>query len=85
MSRTIKFSKIGGPEVLEYVETEVAAPGPREVRIRVKAIGVNRAESMFRNDEYIESPTKFPASLGYEAAGIVDAVGKQILGFKVTK
>jgi NADPH:quinone reductase-like Zn-dependent oxidoreductase len=82
MSRTIKFSKIGGPEVLEFVETEVAAPGPREVRIGVKAIGINRAESMFRNDKYIESPRKFPASLGYEAAGIVDAVGKEVLGFK---
>ena len=70
VSRTIKFAKIGGPEVLEFVETEVTAPGPHEVRIEVKAIGINRAESMFRNDKYIESPrssrrawgTKPPAS-----------------------
>jgi NADPH:quinone reductase-like Zn-dependent oxidoreductase len=82
VSRTIKFAKIGGPEVLEFVETEVAAPGPHEVRIKVKAIGINRAESMFRNDKYIESPRKFPSCLGYEAAGIVDAVGKDVLGFK---
>ena len=44
MSRTIKFAKAGGPEVLEFLETEVPTPGPTEVRIKVKAIGINRAE-----------------------------------------
>src|SRR5476649_1246004 len=80
MSRTIKFAKAGGPEVLEFVETEVPAPGPAEVRITVKAIGINRAEAMWRADAYIE-PVKFPAGLGYEAAGIVDAVGSDVTGF----
>src|SRR5471030_849166 len=80
MSRTIKFAKAGGPEVLEFVDAEVPAPGPGEVRISVKAIGVNRAEAMWRVDEYIE-PVKFPAGLGYEAAGIVDAVGQDVTGF----
>jgi NADPH:quinone reductase-like Zn-dependent oxidoreductase len=80
MSRTIKFAKAGGPEVLEFIETNVPAPGPAEVRINVKAIGINRAESMWRTDVYIE-PVKFPAGLGYEAAGIVDAVGKDVTGF----
>jgi NADPH:quinone reductase-like Zn-dependent oxidoreductase len=80
MSRTIKFAKAGGPEVLEFVEMEVPAPGPHEVRIKVKAIGINRAESMWRNDKYVE-PVKFPAGLGYEAAGVVDAVGKDVTGF----
>ncbi len=51
MSRTIKFAKAGGPEVLEFVETEVPGPGPTEVRIKVKAIGINRAESMWRTDD----------------------------------
>jgi NADPH:quinone reductase-like Zn-dependent oxidoreductase len=82
MSRTIKFAKAGGPEVLEFIETQVPAPGPHEVRIKVKAIGINRAESMWRNDKYIE-PVKFPAGLGYDAAGIVDAVGKDVTGFAV--
>jgi NADPH:quinone reductase-like Zn-dependent oxidoreductase len=79
MSRIIKFAKTGGPEVLEFIEMEVPAPGPREVRIKVKAIGINRADSMWRNDKYTE-PVKFPAGLGYEAAGIVDAVGKDVAG-----
>jgi len=77
MSRTIKFAKAGGPEVLEFVDREVPTPGPSEVRIKVKAIGLNRAESMWRNDKYVERVT-YPAGLGYEAAGTVDAVGKDV-------
>ena len=42
MSRSIKFAKAGGPEVLEFVEVQVPAPGPNEVRIKVKAIGINQ-------------------------------------------
>ena len=82
MSRTIKVRKAGGPEVLEFIETNVKAPGPHEVRIKVKAIGLNRAESMWRRDQYVESP-KYPAGLGYEAAGIVDAVGQEVAGVAV--
>ena len=82
MSRSIKIAKAGGPEVLQFVETEVPLPGPNEVRLGVKAIGLNRAESMWRKDKYIE-PVKFPAGLGYEAAGVVDAVGKDVIGIVV--
>src|SRR5712672_727757 len=82
MSRSIKFAKAGGPEVLEFVEVQVPAPGPNEVRIKVKAIGINRAEAVWRVDDYIDR-VKFPAGLGYEAAGTVDAVGKDVDGFAV--
>jgi NADPH:quinone reductase-like Zn-dependent oxidoreductase len=80
MSRTIKFTQPGGPEVLEFIEMEVPAPGPNELRIKVRAIGINRADSMWRNDKYVESPI-FPAGLGYECAGVVDAVGKEVTDF----
>src|ERR1700730_1281580 len=80
MSRTIKFAQAGGPELLEFIETQVSAPGPHEVRIKVKAIGINRADSMWRNDKYTES-VKFPAGLGYDASGIIDAVGKDVADF----
>src|SRR3982074_3592159 len=83
MSRTIKFAKAGGPEVLEFVNKEVAAPGPAEVRIKVKAIGINRAEPMWRHEQYIETPVTYPAGLGYEAAGTVDAVGRDVTGVAV--
>jgi len=82
MSRTIKFAKAGGPEVLEFIDEQVAVPAPHEVRIKVKAIGLNRADVMWRNDAYIE-PVKFPAGLGYEVAGIIDAVGKDVTGLAV--
>jgi NADPH:quinone reductase-like Zn-dependent oxidoreductase len=58
MSRIIKFAKAGGPDVLEFLKTEVPAPGPTEVRIKIKAIGINRAESMWRTDVYIEPVAK---------------------------
>ena len=82
MSRMIKFARPGGPEVLEFIEVEAPEPGPREVRIKVKAIGINRADSMWRNDNYVESPI-FPAGLGYDAAGVVDAVGREVTDFLV--
>jgi NADPH:quinone reductase-like Zn-dependent oxidoreductase len=82
MSRTIKFAQAGGPEVLEFIEMEVPAPGLHEVRIEVKAIGINRAKSMWRNDKYVESPI-FPAGLGYDSAGVIDAAGKDVTDFAV--
>lgn len=80
MSRTVKFANAGGPEVLQFVDEPARSPMSGEVRIKVKAIGINRAESMWRNDQYIE-PVNFPAGLGYEAAGIVDAVGADVTSF----
>jgi len=82
MSRIIQFATTGGPEVLTYKELDVPAPAAGEVRIRVKAIGLNRAESMWRSGEYIED-VQLPARLGYEAAGIVDAVGPDVTRFAV--
>ena len=82
MSRTVRFAKAGGPEVLEFVDKEASALGTAEVRVKVKAIGLNRAESMWRNDKYV-APVRYPAGLGYEAAGIVDAVGKDVTGIAV--
>src|SRR5260221_384799 len=77
MSRVVEFSKAGGPEVLSFKNVDVPEAGPGQVRIRVKAIGLNRAESMWRENKYIE-PVQFPARLGYEAVGTVDSVGKDV-------
>jgi NADPH:quinone reductase-like Zn-dependent oxidoreductase len=82
MSRSIQFSRAGGPDVLEFIDTPIAAPSAHEVRIRVQAIGLNRAEAMWRVDDYIE-PVQFPAGLGYEASGIVDAIGDAVRGIAV--
>jgi NADPH:quinone reductase-like Zn-dependent oxidoreductase len=82
MSRIVQFKEIGAPEVLKIIDVEIPQPGKNEVRIRVKALGLNRAESMFRSGNYLEVP-KLPARLGYEAAGTVDAVGEGVTDFKV--
>ena len=82
MARVVRFHKTGGPEVLKIEHLDVPSPGRGEVQISVKALGLNRAESMFRRGEYIEQPD-FPARIGYEAAGTVAAVGPGGEGFKV--
>src|SRR6516162_7764906 len=82
MARVVRFHKTGGPEVLKIEQLDVPPPGKGEVQISVKALGLNRAESMFRRGEYIEQPD-FPARIGYEAAGTVAAVGPGGEGFKV--
>ncbi|TIL32466.1 MAG: NADPH:quinone reductase [Mesorhizobium sp.] len=81
MARVIRFHKTGGPEVLRIEDIDVPAPGPNEVQIRVKALGLNRAEALLRAGTYIETPI-FPSRLGLEAAGIVETVGAGVKGFK---
>jgi len=79
MARVVRFHRHGGPEVLRIEEIAVAPPGPGEVQIGVKALGLNRAETLMRSGTYIETPT-LPSGLGLEAAGIVEAVGKGVDG-----
>ncbi|MGW0810837.1 zinc-dependent alcohol dehydrogenase family protein [Nonomuraea sp. NPDC002799] len=80
MATTVRFHEIGGPEVMRLEDLEVGAPGSGEVRIRVDAIGLNRAEAMFRRDQYIEPVRHLPSRLGYEAAGVIEAVGEEVAG-----
>ena len=82
MSRVVRFYEAGPPEVLRLIDVDVPPPGKGQVRIRVKAIGLNRAEAMFRAGQYLEEP-KFPASLGYEAAGEIELIGEGVEGFAV--
>ncbi len=82
MARVVRFHETGGPEVLRIEDVEVPPPGKGEVQIRIHALGLNRAESMFRSGQYLEDP-KLPARLGYEAAGTVAATGPGVQGFQV--
>ena len=77
MSRIVRFYELGGPEVLKLEDVPLQQPGPGEVRLDVKACGLNRAEALFARGQYLERPV-FPARIGYEAAGIVDAVGEGV-------
>lgn len=81
MSRVVRFHATGGPEVLQFENIEVGEPGKGELRVRIEAIGLNRAEAMFRCGTYLEAP-KLPSRIGYEASAIVEAVGAGVGGFK---
>jgi NADPH:quinone reductase-like Zn-dependent oxidoreductase len=76
-AKIVRFHSIGGPEVLRISEEPIPEPGKGEVRLRIKAIGLNRAEMMFRSGQYLEAPI-LPSKLGYEAAGVVEAVGPEV-------
>jgi NADPH:quinone reductase-like Zn-dependent oxidoreductase len=86
-AKIVRFHSLGGPEVLKIQEEPIPEPGKGEVRLNVKAIGLNRAEVMFRSGQYLESAV-LPSKLGYEAAGVVAAVGPEVdkswLGKKVS-
>ena len=75
--KVVKFNEAGDASVLQIVEEVRPALEAGEVRIKVKAIGLNRAEVMFRSGAYLEAP-EFPAKIGYEASGVVLAVGEGV-------
>jgi len=75
-SKAIVVNQIGGPEVLEYTEVEVAAPGPGQALVRHRAIGLNFVEIYFRSGVY-PAPS-MPFSPGSEAAGVVEAIGPDV-------
>jgi NADPH:quinone reductase-like Zn-dependent oxidoreductase len=72
MVKAVSFRRFGGPEVLEIVELPDPQPGPGEVRIAVRAAGVNPSDWKKRRGLMDQ---ELPQTLGYEAAGVVDALG----------
>lgn len=80
-NRVVRIAQLGGPEVLEINYEPVREPQQGELRLRVHALGLNRAEVMFRTGNYTEAP-EFPARIGYEAAGVGEAVGAGVTQFK---
>jgi NADPH2:quinone reductase len=78
MARVVVFDEIGGPEVLEIRDLPVSDPAANDVRIRVEAVGVNRADQMLRSGVYAFQPRLPGSRLGVEAAGVIDAVGPDV-------
>jgi NADPH2:quinone reductase len=72
MATAIRMHCTGGPEVLELEQVEVGEPGPGQVRLRHAAVGLNYADTYFRNGTY---PMPLPAGMGVEAAGVVETIG----------
>ncbi|MBY6344671.1 quinone oxidoreductase [Providencia rettgeri] len=83
MTQTVKAIRIernGGPEVLQWASVELPAPQEKEVTIRQKAVGLNFIDIYFRNGLY---SNPLPHGLGFEASGIVEAVGSGVTHLKV--
>lgn len=72
MATVVKIRTQGGPEVMELVQEEVAAPAAGQVQVRQTAIGLNYIDTYHRSGLY---PVQLPSGLGLEAAGVVEAVG----------
>ncbi|HWP13630.1 MAG TPA: quinone oxidoreductase [Ramlibacter sp.] len=79
MSRAVQIAQIGGPEQLHIADVSVGEPGPGEIRIRHSAVGLNFIDVYHRIGLY---PMKLPATLGMEAAGVVEAVGEGVQHLK---
>jgi NADPH2:quinone reductase len=78
MAKAVRFHAVGGPEVLRLEDVEVEDPGPGEVRLRHVAVGLNYADTYFRNGTY---RVPLPSGMGVEAAGVIQAVGPGVAGF----
>ena len=78
MPKSIIINKHGGPEVLEYKEVEVSAPGQTEIRIKNLAIGLNFIDTYHRSGLY---KIKLPTGLGMEGAGVVIETGSNVKKF----
>jgi NADPH2:quinone reductase len=82
MAKIVRFHRPGGPEVLQIEDIRVADPQEGEVRIRVEAVGLNRAEAVYREGYHWMQP-ELPSLIGYEASGVVEKIGPGVTGFSV--
>tara|TARA_B100000579_G_scaffold360194_1_gene317331 strand:- start:2437 stop:3411 length:975 start_codon:yes stop_codon:yes gene_type:complete len=80
MTRIVTIEKTGGPEVLKIKNIKLDKPGPEEVTIEHKAIGLNYIDTYHRSGLYV---LKLPSGIGAEAAGIIKEVGSQVKDFTV--
>jgi NADPH2:quinone reductase len=80
MERMARIERTGGPEVIQWVDVDLPAPGPGEVRMRNRAVGLNFIDTYHRSGLY---PVPLPSGLGSEAAGVIEAVGEDVEGFAV--
>ena len=80
MSKAIQIEQYGGPEQLKLVDVQVGEPGPGQIRIRHKAIGLNFIDVYQRTGLY-QNP--LPLQLGMEGSGVVEAVGEGVTHLQV--
>ena len=81
-TRIYRFHQYGRPDVLQLESLPVTQPSAGEVRVRVQAMGLNRADLLWMANTYVETP-QLPSRLGYEIAGVVEEVGSGVTEFKM--
>ena len=79
MVKAIRITQTGGPDVLEFVDVDLADPSPGEVQVQHTAIGLNYIDTYFRSGLY---PAPIPCGLGLEAAGVVTKTGDGVTVLK---
>ena len=82
MARVVKVTRLGGPEHLVIADEAPAEPGPGELRFKVQAFALNRADLLYMNSQHY-TELQLPSRLGSEAAGVVDAVGAGVTAWQV--
>jgi len=80
MTRVVTIEKTGGPEVLQLKNIKLEKPGPKDVLIEHKAIGLNYIDTYHRSGLY---PLQLPSGIGAEASGIIKEIGSQVKDFNV--
>ena len=80
--RVVRIHRLGGPEVLTLEKSAVGDPAAGQALVRIQAIGLNRSEAGYRSGQYLIAP-KLPSLMGYEASGILEAVGEGVTGFTI--
>ena len=80
MAKIARFDEVGGPEKLKLVDEQLGDPGKGEVLVRVKFAGLNRAEWLYMQGQYLVSP-KLPSRIGVEGSGIIEKIGPDVVNF----
>ncbi|AIV35451.1 NADP-dependent oxidoreductase [Streptomyces sp. CCM_MD2014] len=82
--KKVSFAEFGGPDVLQLVDAEEPRPGPGQIRVAVRAAGVNPVDWRIREGQVLGAhPIELPSGVGIDAAGVVDEVGEGVVGVEI--
>lgn len=80
--KAIWIEQLGGSEVMQLTEKPIPDPKPKQVRVKIEAVGLNYSDIMIREGRYLQR-TELPQILGREFAGIIEAIGSEVTGLSV--
>lgn len=83
MTKAMAITKYGGPEVFDWIDIDVGAPGPGQVRVKHEAVGLNFRDTYHRSGSYQIPNVSFPAVIGSDGSGVIEALGEDVRGLSV--